>query len=64
MPRWSSVWFPDAFVGTMAQLMRAVEEDREPEIGGADNLRTMALVEAAYRSVAEHRAVALDEITG
>jgi predicted dehydrogenase len=63
-PRWSAVWFPDAFIGTMAQLMRAIEDDTEPEISGADNLGTMALVEAAYRSLDERRAVDLREITG
>ena len=26
-PRWDKVWFPDAFQGTMAQLMRAIEDD-------------------------------------
>lgn len=61
-PQWSQVWFPDAFEGTMVQLMSAVYHDREPEIGGQDNLLTMALVDAAYRSVEEHRAVALAEI--
>jgi predicted dehydrogenase len=61
-PRWKEVWFPDAFVGTMAQLLCALEEDREPEIGGQDNLKTMALVEACYRSVKEHRAVEIAEI--
>jgi hypothetical protein len=61
-PRWPEVWFPDAFVGTMAQLLCALEEGREPEISGDDNLRTMALVEACYRSVKEHRAVELAEI--
>ena len=56
-PRWKDEWLPDAFVGTMAQLMRAIQEGTEPEISGRDNLRTMALVDACYRSVAEHRAV-------
>src|SRR4029450_5667046 len=40
-PRWEERWFPDAFIGTMAQLLRAVEDGTEPEIGGRDNLRTM-----------------------
>lgn len=61
-PRWKEVWFPDAFVGTMAQLLCALEEGHEPEISGADNLNTMALVEACYRSAREHRAVPLTEI--
>jgi hypothetical protein len=61
-PRWRDVWFPDAFVGTMAQLLCALEDGQPPELDGRDNLKTMALVEAAYRSAAEHRAVDLQEI--
>jgi predicted dehydrogenase len=63
-PRWKEVWFPDAFVGTMAQLLCALEDEAEPEIGGRDNLLTMALVDACYLSAAEHRAVEIAEITG
>jgi predicted dehydrogenase len=62
-PRWRETWFPDAFVGTMAQLLCALEENREPEISGHDNLRTMALVDACYLSAREHRAVPLSEIS-
>lgn len=61
-PRWKEVWFPDAFAGTMAQLLCALEENREPEISGADNLKTMALVDACYLSAQEHRAVSPDEV--
>ena len=61
-PRWREVWFPDAFVGTMAQLLCALEDGAEPEIGGRDNLKTMALVEACYVSAREHRAVEIREI--
>ena len=61
-PRWKEVWFPDAFVGPMAQLLVALERDTEPEIGGEDNLKTMALVDACYLSTREHRAVAISEI--
>jgi predicted dehydrogenase len=60
-PRWNEVWFPDAFVGTMAQLLCALEDGTEPEIGGRDNLTTMALVDACYLSAKEHRAVELAE---
>jgi len=62
-PRWKEVWFPDAFVGTMAQLLCALEDGAEPEIGGQDNLKTMALVDACYLATEEHRAVKLSEIT-
>jgi predicted dehydrogenase len=61
-PRWPEVWFPDAFAGPMAQLMCAVKENREPEISGRDNLKTMALVDACYLSAREHRAVSLAEM--
>ena len=61
-PRWPEVWFPDAFAGPMAQLLVALEQHKEPDISGRDNLHTMALVEACYQSAREHRAVAIDEI--
>ncbi len=62
-PKWAESWFPDAFVGTMAQLLCALESGDEPEISGRDNLQTMALVDAAYKSAEENRLVRLDEIT-
>jgi hypothetical protein len=46
----------------MAQLLCAIEEDREPEISGRDNLHTMALVDACYLSTQEHRAVEIAEL--
>jgi predicted dehydrogenase len=61
-PRWSEAWFPDAFSGTMAGLLCAIESDVEPDISGADNLRTIALCEVVLRSAREHRAVTLDEV--
>ncbi len=61
-PRWKEIWFPDAFAGTMAQLMCALEENREPEISGRDNLETLALVDACYQSTREHRAVEIAEV--
>lgn len=61
-PRWSEVWFPDAFVGTMAQLLCALETGQAPELSGRDNLKTMALVDACYRSAKEHRSIELSEI--
>lgn len=59
---WSQSWFPDAFIGTMAQLLIALENNETPVISGEDNLKTMALVEAAYLSVAERRSVDVAEI--
>lgn len=61
-PVWTESWFPDAFIGTMGQLLIALEQGTEPAISGRDNLKTMALVEAAYRSAETKRAVAISEI--
>jgi predicted dehydrogenase len=60
-PRWSEVWFPDAFVGTMAQLLCALEEGAEPEISGRDNLQTIALCEAVFTGAREHRVTTVAE---
>lgn len=61
-PRWDEVWFPDAFLGPMTELLVALENDAEPAMSGNDNLRTMALVDACYQSAAQHRAVEISEI--
>jgi predicted dehydrogenase len=63
-PRWDDVWFPDAFVGTMAQLLVAVENGTEPEIGGRDNLETIALCEAVFAAATEHRVVRTADVLG
>ena len=55
-------WIPDAFLGPMASLMAAIETDGEPATGGADNLGTLRLVHAAYRSAAERQSVDPAEI--
>ncbi len=61
-PTWTESWFPDAFVGTMADLLIAVEKGAPPTLSGQDNLRTMALVDAGYLSAEQHRAVSPEEI--
>ena len=48
-PALTGAWFPDGFAGTMGELMCAIEQQRQPSISGADNLRTLAIVFAAYR---------------
>ena len=60
-PRWESRWFPQAFAGVMEQLQWAVKTGTPPDLSIEDNVRTMALVEAAYRSLDERRAVALSD---
>jgi len=62
-PTLESLWIPDAFAGPMASLMCSIEEGGAPETNGADNLITLQAVFAAYRSMAEGRAVALAEIS-
>jgi predicted dehydrogenase len=58
----STWWIPDAFAGPMASLMAAVQDGGEPATSGRDNLGTVAAVLAAYRSAAEGRTVAVDEV--
>ena len=55
------MWFPDAFVGTMAQLLCALEDGTEPEISGRDNLETIALCEAVFTGAKEHRVTTVRE---
>ncbi|MEM5494359.1 Gfo/Idh/MocA family oxidoreductase [Hoeflea sp. AS16] len=61
-PQWQTMWFPHAFIGVMEQLQHAVKTGTPPALSVADNVRTMALVEAAYRSIEERRTVRLTEI--
>lgn len=61
-PQWERQWFPDAFIGTMASLMCAIEQGAEPEISAEDNLSTLACIEACYVSIQEERTVYLNEI--
>jgi len=57
------LWIPDAFVGPMASLQRAIEDDSEPLTSGEDNLKTLQIVFAQYRSMDEGRVVSPDEVT-
>ena len=63
-PRWALRWFPDAFSGPMGMLLTALATGEEPAISGRDNLRTMALVEAAYLSAERHTAINPLELLG
>jgi predicted dehydrogenase len=56
------MWIPDAFVGPMAGLMHAIATDSTPPTDTADNLDTLRIIEATYRSAAEHRSVRPSEI--
>ena len=58
-PRWSEAWFPEAFRGTMGDLLLSLAHGRAPAISGRDNLKTLALVEAVYSAARDHRVVEL-----
>lgn len=57
-------WIPDAFLGPMADLMDAIATGRQPITSGRDNLGTIAVALAAYRSAEERRTVRVDEMRG
>ncbi|MFN5330293.1 MAG: Gfo/Idh/MocA family protein [Planctomycetota bacterium] len=54
-PRWPEAWFPDAFIGPMADLLVSLETGKLPAISGRDNLGTIALCEAVMVAAREHR---------
>ncbi|WP_299684206.1 Gfo/Idh/MocA family oxidoreductase [uncultured Tateyamaria sp.] len=61
-PEWDTMWFPHAFIGVMEQLQYAAETGTEPALNVADNVRTMALVEAAYQSIEHGKTVRMNDI--
>jgi predicted dehydrogenase len=62
-PTWDTMWFPHAFVGVMEQLQHAIATGTPPALSVADNVHTVALIEAGYLSMAEGRTVKLSEIS-
>jgi len=56
-PRLRGAWFPEGFQGTMAELLCAVEEDREPANSARSNLDSLALCFAAVASAENCRPV-------
>ena len=61
-PTLEGCWLPDAFIGPMASLMESLQTGAPPVTSGEDNLRTLQLVFAAYRSMELKRAVRPGEI--
>jgi predicted dehydrogenase len=49
-PRLKGAWFPDGFHGTMAELLSAIAENREPSNSARNNLPSLALCFAAVAS--------------
>ncbi len=54
----STRWLPDAFLGPMASLLAAAGGGPPPLTSARDNVATLAVVEAIYRSVQSGRAEA------
>jgi len=49
-PALEGSWFPDGFQGAMGELLRAIEEDREPEHAARQSLPSLALCLKALES--------------
>ena len=62
-PSWDTMWFPQAFIGVMEQLQYALASGTPPALSVADNVKTVALIEAGYLSIAEKRTVKMSEIS-
>jgi len=52
-PHLEGSWFPDGFHGSMAELLCAIEEEREPLNSATDNLRGLELCFAAIASASD-----------
>lgn len=55
-------WFPDAFGGSMGELLRALAENRPPQTSGQDNLNSIKIAYAAIDSSNTGRAVEMAEV--
>jgi predicted dehydrogenase len=49
-PALEGQWFNDGFQGAMGELLCAIEDDREPSNGAAENLQSLAMAFAAVES--------------
>ncbi len=56
-PRLAGSWFTSGFEGTMGELLRAIEEDREPLNSARDNLASLEMAFAAIASAERGRPV-------
>ncbi len=52
-------WFPDAFGGSMGELLQALADGRQPMTSGEDNLETVCMAQAAVESAETGRTVDL-----
>jgi predicted dehydrogenase len=56
-PRLKGKWFQNGFHGTMAELLCAIEEGRQPSNNARENLKSLALCFAATVSAEQHEPV-------
>jgi len=61
-PALEGSWFPGAFTAVMGDFLEAVHTGRAPMAAGRDNLETLAVVEAAYRSAETGKKVAVEDV--
>lgn len=52
----------EAYAAEIASFVDAIEQGRSPTPSGMDGLKALALAEAAIKSIAERRAVSVDEV--
>ncbi|MCW5552589.1 MAG: Gfo/Idh/MocA family oxidoreductase [Verrucomicrobiae bacterium] len=57
-PKLAGSWFTNGFQGAMGELLRAIEENREPEHSARNNLATLELAFAALGSAESGKPVA------
>jgi predicted dehydrogenase len=53
-------WFPHAFIGTIGSVLEAAATGSVPRTSVSDNVKTIELVEALYRSIETNQAVQLN----
>ncbi|MCX2725477.1 inositol 2-dehydrogenase [Roseibium salinum] len=54
--------YTEAYAAEIAAFVQAIENDQMPSPSGEDGLKALALAEAALKSIAERRAIGMDEI--
>jgi predicted dehydrogenase len=64
LPQHRGEWFSEAFGHSMAHFIDALDAGRLFLCSGRDNLKTLAVVEAAYRSATEGSVVPTAEVLG
>jgi predicted dehydrogenase len=61
-PELRGKWFPDAFRGTMGELLCAIDEGRECTISAADNIKSLEVCFAALASADSGKPVKPGEV--